>query len=181
MGSFCCFIPGSPVVSADAFQQVDQNRWVCHLQQETPINELAAFVTKPLAPGTALGCHVAAAPFERWHYLGSLTSAAPSAVFKTRYVWSNSDAVPTHIQFGVSLESESSLAQQPAERVSAEVIAVATRIGKDLYDFCSSFATDVNIMGERRIQLPANIFERWLKRFQDRCKQSGLDWLSQPG
>ena len=110
------------------------------LEQATPIDEVACFISQPLQPGTALGCHIACAPFTTWHYLGAITSATPSAVFKTRYVWSAADAVPTHVQFGVSLEPESQLAQTPAERVSAEVLEAGRRIGQDLYSYMASFA-----------------------------------------
>ena len=52
---------------------------------------------------------------EGQHYLGVITNAVPSAVFKTVFVWSSADSVPTHVQFGVSLEPEVELAQTPAE------------------------------------------------------------------
>ena len=125
--SFCCFIPGQAVVTHESFQQVDHNRWVVNLSAPTPINELACFISQPLADGAALGCHISAAPFESWHFLGSVTSQSPSVVFKTRYVWSAADAVPTCVQFGVVLEQASKLAQTPAERVSAEVLEVGRK------------------------------------------------------
>jgi hypothetical protein len=176
--SFQCFVPGGPVIGAEAFQQVDVNRWVVNLSSPTPIGELACFITSPLAPGQALGCHIASAPFESWHYLGSITSDHPSVVFKTRYVWSAADAVPTAVQFGVVMEQEASLAQSPAERVSAEVLEAARRIGQDLYTYLASFAVSVNVGGESKIQLPSNALEGWLNRFSDKCRHQGLDWLN---
>jgi len=176
--SFCCFIPGQAVVTHDRFRQVDHNRWVIDLSAETPINELVCFITQPLPAGQALGCHISAAPFESWHFLGSVSSQSPSVVFKTRYVWSAADAVPTCVQFGVVLEQESTVAQTPAERVSAEVLEAGTRIGKDLYSFLASFAVNVQVGGEPKIQLPANALERWLRRFDEKCRLNGLDWLS---
>jgi len=117
--SFCCFVPGHPMVLASSFTQVAPNRWSIHLESPRPINEIAAFVTEPLAPGMALGCHVASAPFEQasWHYLGAISAAEPSVVFKTRFVWSARDAVPTTVQFGVELQPASQLLQAPAEKV----------------------------------------------------------------
>ena len=97
--SFYCFIPGGPCIGADAFKQVSDNRWIVNLEATTPINELACFISSPLAEGQALGCHISSAPFETWHYLGPITNSAPTTVFKTRYVWSAADAVPTHVQF----------------------------------------------------------------------------------
>jgi len=178
MGSFSCFVPGLPVVGADAFQQVASNRWIVTLTAETPINELACFISQPLPEGMALGCHIASAPFETWHYLGPVTSSAPSALFKTRYVWSAADAVPTTVQFGVSLEPTASLAHVPAEKVSTEVIEAGRRIGQDLYNFLTSFAVQVEVMGEQKIQMPLNTLERWLQRFRDKCQRQGLDWLN---
>ena len=62
----------------------DINRWT--LQMDALSSELAAYVSKPL-PDAALSLYIAAPPFESYHYLGD-ANAAPSAVFKTRYVWS---------------------------------------------------------------------------------------------
>ena len=104
--SFCCFVPGGQIIQSNQFQQVDNHRCVVNLERATPVQELACFITSPLPEGCALGCHVASAPFEKWHYLGHITSAAPSAIFKLRYVWSSTDALPTDVQFGVSLEPE---------------------------------------------------------------------------
>merc|ERR1719152_557444 len=171
------FVPGGPVIGAESFQQVADNRWVITLEQETPVDEVACFISQPLQPGTALGCHIASAPFTTWHYLGAITTASPSSVFKTRYVWSAADAVPTHVQFGVSLEAENQLAQTPAERVSAEVLEAGRRIGLDLYSFVASFATNTWHEGEQKIVLPQNVLERWLNRFRDKCQKQGLDWL----
>lgn len=176
--SFSMFVPGGAVIGHEAFQQVDTNRWVVTIEQSTPVDEVAAFISQPLQPGTALGCHIASAPFTTWHYLGSITTTQPSAVFKTRFVWSAADAVPTHVQFGVSLEQELSLAQTPAEKVSAEVLEAGRRIGQDLYSYVASFATSMWHEGEQKILLPQNVLERWLGRFRDKCRTRGLDWLS---
>lgn len=175
--SFHCFVPGGPVLDSSAFSQVGQTRWIVTLQAETPINELVCFITAPLPDGQSLGCHIASAPFEAWHYLGLLNNEFPSTVFKTRYVWSATDAVPTHVQFGVSMEPTASLAHNPAERVSAEVLEAGRRIGQDLYSFIASFAVQVTSNGESRISLPSNVLERWLSRFRDKCQRHGLDWL----
>ena len=199
--SFCCFVPGQPIIQSSAFKQVSENRWVVELSSATPINDLAAFITQPLAADQALGCHIASAPFEQaqWHYLGSISNETPSVVFKTRYVWSARDAVPTAVQFGVELQHASQLAATPPEKVSAEVLEArphcrasdrrasppparathlsarsppqaARRIGQDLYDFAASF--DI---------LPAELLNKWLARFTEKCKRDGLDWLSSVG
>ena len=170
--SFCCYVPGHPVVEASAFKQIAPNRWVVELSSATPINELAAFITQPLAADQALACHVASAPFEeaQWHFLGGITNQAPSVVFKTRYVWSARDAVPTTIQFGVELQPASQLAATPPEKVSAEVLEAARRIGQDLYEFAASF--DI---------VPSELLNKWLSRFTDKCRRDGLDWLSSVG
>ena len=175
--SFSCFVPGGAPIGADTFTQVAANRWVVTLTADTPINELACYISQPLQEGTALGCHIASAPFESWHYLGAITTACPSAVFKTRYVWSAADAVPTHVQFGVSLEPEASLAQVPAEKVSAEVLEAGRRIGQDLYSYIASFAVEVQNGIESKIMLTNNVLERWLTRFRQKCQKEGLDWL----
>merc|ERR1712164_191983 len=79
MGSFTCFVPGHPIVPAAAFQQASEDRWCVDLHAETPINDLAAFVSTPLEPGTALSCFIACAPFEpsSFHYLGAITNECP--------------------------------------------------------------------------------------------------------
>ena len=125
--SFTCFVPGHPIVPAAAFQQASEDRWCVDLHAETPINDLAAFVSTPLEPGTALSCFIACAPFEAtsWHYLGAISNECPSCLFKLRYVWSARDAMPTHVQFGVQLVQQAQLhASPPAEKVSAEVLDI---------------------------------------------------------
>ena len=101
--SFTCFVPGHPIVPAAAFQQASEDRWCVDLHAETPINDLAAFVSTPLEPGTALSCFIACAPFEAtsWHYLGAISNECPSCLFKLRYVWSARDAMPTHVQLAL--------------------------------------------------------------------------------
>ena len=157
------------MVPSTVFTQVSETRWVVELTSDTPINELVAFITQPLAADQALGCHVASAPFEQaqWHFLGPITNELPSVVFKTRYVWSARDAVPTHIQFGIELKHVSQLAAVPPEKVSAEVVEAARRIGQDLYQFAASF--DV---------VPAELLNKWHQRFTEKCSRSGLDWLN---
>eukprot|EP00327_Prymnesium_parvum_P041892 CAMPEP_0195639484 /NCGR_PEP_ID=MMETSP0815-20121206/25609_1 /TAXON_ID=97485 /ORGANISM="Prymnesium parvum, Strain Texoma1" /LENGTH=192 /DNA_ID=CAMNT_0040782027 /DNA_START=256 /DNA_END=834 /DNA_ORIENTATION=- len=192
------------MVLASSFTQVAPNRWSIHLESPRPINEIAAFVTEPLAPGMALGCHVASAPFEQasWHYLGAISAAEPSVVFKTRFVWSARDAVPTTVQFGVELQPASQLLQAPAEKVSVEVLEAGRRIGQDLYQYLASFAvTSMTPAGEviqlpahalekwlarlraagEVIQLPAHALEKWLARFNSKCRGEGLDWLNSTG
>ena len=81
--SFCCFVPGQALIQATSFTQVAENRWSVRLESPTPINEIVAFVTEPLAPGMALGCHVACAPFEQaqWRYIGSISTTDPRCAF----------------------------------------------------------------------------------------------------
>ena len=75
------------------------------------------------------------------------------------------------------VEPEAQLAHTQAERVSAEVLEYGRRIGQDLYAFISSFAVNIEDMGETKIALPQNVLERWLTRFRDKCRTQGLDWL----
>lgn len=66
----------------------------------------------------------------------------------------------------------------PPAQVSAEVLEAGRRIGVDLYEYISSFASPA-AAGE--IRLPAKVFEKWLQRFNDKCRHSGLDWLYNSG
>jgi len=178
--SFCCFVPGKPYIAAQAFTRVSETKWSVEISSETPVNELAAFITEPLAAGTALALHIASAPFEAgsWHYLGAITNLSPSAIFKLAHVWSARDAVPTVVQFGVELQSEQNLQHTPPEKISAEVLEVGRRIGQDLFQYLSSFAVSVHTGDGEVIQLPKNALERWLARFIERCRTRGLDWLT---
>jgi hypothetical protein len=180
-GTFSCFIPGSPLIGASAFQAVGQNRWCLTLNSERPVDELAVFVREPLPADSALAIHIAAPPFDvetSWHYLGALSNGSPTALYKTRYVWSARDAVPTTVQVGVEMQPLAQAQQRPPEKVSAEVLEAGRRIGQDLYHYITSFAQTVTSMEGRAIQLPSNVLERWLGRFNDKCRAQGLDWLS---
>ena len=59
------------------------------------------------------------------------------------------------------------------------MLEAGRRIGQDLYSYISSFAEPVRAeSGAAAIRLPANVLERWLSRFNEKCRARGLDWLS---
>ena len=64
-------------------------------------------------------------------------------------------------------------ASPPAEKVSAEVLEAGRRIGADAYEYVTSFAKDGWV--------PVSVLDKWLTRFNDKCRRSGLDWLAQAG
>ena len=76
------------------------------------------------------------------------------------------------------MEPTASLMQVPPEKASTEVLEAGRRIGQDLYNYLSSFAETVSIMGETKLQMPVNVLERWLQRFREKCQRQGLDWLA---
>jgi len=82
------------------------------------------------------------------------------------------------------------------------VLEAGRRIGQDLYQYLASFAvTSMTPAGKLRqdfypsaqktdelahsvgevIQLPAHALEKWLARFNSKCRGEGLDWLNSTG
>jgi hypothetical protein len=167
---FHCIVPGRPVVSAEGFRQVDTNRWVLPIEDNKAVNEVVVFLSGALAPELGLGVYIAAPPFEekQWHYLGCVHNSLPSALFKPRYVWTKDEATPTSAQIGLELLPLGKLAEKTPEMASSELFEVAKLIARDLVAYVSSFE-----------RMPADGMERWLRRFVERCRRQGVNWLSQ--
>jgi hypothetical protein len=166
---FHVILPGKPVISVDGFQQMDTNRWVLPIEDCQAINEVVVFLSGALVPELGLAVYIAAPPFEvsQWHYLGCVRNDLPSALFKPRYVWSERDAIPTAAQIGVELLPLATLSMRVPEMASNEVVEVAKLIAADLVNYITSFDG----------RLPSDGMDRWLRRFVDRCRRQGINWL----
>jgi len=61
------------------------------------------------------------------------------------------------------------------------VLEAGRRIGQDLYQYLASFAVTSMTPAGEVIQLPAHALEKWLARFNSKCRGEGLDWLNSTG
>ena len=173
-----CLAVGLAPRGGQDLARLDAHRYALTFSSDAgrSLTEVVAFLTAPLAPGTALGCHLASPPFEpaNWRYCGALTNATPSASFRTSLIFSGRDAQLTTLMLGVEVQPEASLAQRPVERRKDELLEAGRRIGKDLYDYVSSFAERD---GAAHVRVPTNVFDKWFARFDERCVRFGMEWL----
>jgi len=165
---FHVLVPGKPVVPPELISQTDASHWVLQLEDFAAIAEVVCFLSAPLAPDAALGVHITAPPFDaaNWHYLGCLTNACPSAVFKPRYVWSSRDARPTTALVGLELAPAAQYSARPPEMASDEVTEVAKLIARDMVTYLASFENP-----------GPQTMDGWLGRFNERCRREGVNWL----
>ena len=92
-----------------------------------------------------------------WQFRGGVSSAHPSETMPLS--WPPGEGA---VQVGVSVEPAAELAQKEGSRV-AEKADFARRVALHLYNFLSSFSASA--------ALPADLIDRWFKRFQDRFQR----------
>jgi hypothetical protein len=115
-------------------------------------------------------------PSTGFELLGSLTPDKPSEVFQTG--WSEheqlleilSSNIPVIVTFGLSVEPLNNIANvQGKDRVENRMV-VAQKIAGDLFRFMQSFDTG-GATGQGQMVVPANIFDRWMQRFETRFRR----------
>mmetsp|Transcript_31425 Transcript_31425/g.48216 ORF Transcript_31425/g.48216 Transcript_31425/m.48216 type:complete len:255 (+) Transcript_31425:443-1207(+) len=112
--------------------------------------------------------------------LGAVTPQRPSGVFRTG--WSTheqvnsttSNAPETHVTLGVSIEPMSNIQNLPSQQFEDRLF-VAQKIATDLFRFMQSFDTPSGTSG--MMTVPTNIFDRWMKRFENRFRRDPTFFL----
>ena len=191
----CGFIvPGGPVrtdfVPADSTGTKRALQMNCPGDLPSPlasVTELVCFLAPncPLPPDHGVqiffqistqpqpGVQPASTGFE---LLGSLTPDRPSAVFQTG--WSEheqlleimSSNIPVVVTFGLSVEPLNSITNvQGTDRLEHRIF-VAQKIAGDLFRYMQSFDTG-GATGQGQMVVPANIFDRWMKRFESKFRR----------
>ena len=121
-------------------------------------------VSSPAGNGEATG----------FELLGAITHERPSAIFRTS--WSQNDLLLSQHQIispvvtlGISIEPLETIQNIDSGR-NDNRLHVAQKIAMDLFQFMQSFDTGAAVVGNM-MTVPANIFDRWIKRFEERFRR----------
>lgn len=115
-------------------------------------------------------------PSTGFELLGSLTPDKPSEVFRTG--WSEHEQlaeimasnIPTVVTIGLSIEPLNNIANVQGKNRLEHRMFVAQKIAGDLFRYMQSFDTG-GASGSGQMIVPANIFDRWMQRFETRFRR----------
>jgi len=166
------------------FTQVDVNKFTCTLScpGDIPIplsavSEVALFLLQPLPAQTGLLIYwqlSSGGQTTEFELLGSLTAQQPSRIFYTG--WGEHEQIvaasnaPLTLTMDLSLEPSSSVQNLTPNSKHHTRLHVAQKIATDLFQFMQSF--DTGTSGPGQMVVPNNIFDRWMKRFENRLKRN---------
>mmetsp|Transcript_6860 Transcript_6860/g.14891 ORF Transcript_6860/g.14891 Transcript_6860/m.14891 type:complete len:203 (+) Transcript_6860:29-637(+) len=177
---FGVVVPGRPLITE--FQALDSTKAATLLENPGGVTEITFFLlpTTPVPPGFGAILYYSVPPFQNWTILGSVYPAKPSGIFRTK--WSTDEEVRgcSVVQLGVSLEPLETI--NNLELASAGVddrFAFAHKIALDLWHYMASFSSSGssggsgsgNGGGSGSMVVPANVFDRWMERFERRYRQ----------
>ncbi|GMH32587.1 hypothetical protein BSKO_00421 [Bryopsis sp. KO-2023] len=175
-----CFIGQSTAISSQIFQQVDPTHWVLEVgdkfQNLSEVKDIVLFLTAPdsLGPDKGLGLYVKTGSVSDWGYRGFVSSAHPSEVIPLQLHIPT--GVQSSVQIGVSVELLDELTKKETDRLGAKE-DFAKRVAQNLYHFMTSFGT---MQAGDKVVVPANCFERWFTRFQEKYRRDP-DFLTRGG
>jgi len=133
-------------------QQVDANRFLSSIEKANQITFLTVFLlgTVALPEGYGASIYFGWPPYQNWKYLGSLTNAKPSAVYRLRSKQSNHgidvdmDQFDENIvaQIGISIEPMETIEQRMQETLNVNTTSVSTA---DMQEFATKYALSYNL------------------------------------
>lgn len=143
----------------------------------TSVSDVVCFLLpgSPVPPNHGITVYwqaaAANAPSTGFELLGAVTLERPSGVFRTG--WSqheqllNMESSEVHITLGVSIEPLDTIQNLKSQQFEDRLF-FAEKIAMDLFRFMQSFDTP---SGTGMMTVPTNIFDRWLKRFENRFRR----------
>jgi len=175
---FGCLVSGRLIQTN--LQQGDANRFLSSIEKANQITFLTVFLlgTVALPEGYGASIYFGWPPYQNWKYLGSLTNAKPSAVYRLRSKQSNHgidvdmDQFDENIvaQIGISIEPMETIEQRMQETLNVNTTSVstadmqefATKMCQNLYNYVLSFANQGHI--------PISTIDKWYENFQRKVK-----------
>mmetsp|Transcript_20199 Transcript_20199/g.39199 ORF Transcript_20199/g.39199 Transcript_20199/m.39199 type:complete len:183 (+) Transcript_20199:62-610(+) len=170
--AFGFVVPGRVPVYSEQFTQIEALKWSCDVENSNQIRDVVVFLTQPLAaPGCGVGCFITGPPFDNWHFVGSLSNESPSGVFRVR--WPPEEGAPTACRIGVSIMPVAELQALEQTLPGTELVDFGRKVANDLWNYLGSFEV---MQTHGAILMP--LFNRWMVRFEDRCKHDPFWWLN---
>jgi len=153
-------------------QVVNENQMVFNLPDQVP-KSVAVFLTgqRALDPNMAASAYLVGD--NEWAFLGYITNAKPSAIFKIR------DLMPGQWKIGIQLEPINAANQRTTDdlikRDAQEIQTFTEKMCNNLYNYITSFKSANNSMaGNNSISM--DLFERWFQNFQKKLKDDPHFW-----
>lgn len=167
---FGVVIPGRPVLMD--FQMIDTSKAITIIANPSTVPELSFFILPnqisciPYGYGAIL--YYSISPFQHWSIIGCITPDKPSGTFRTGWTTNEEIIQSPMIQLGVSIEPLETIHNLNLINSGYEDrFAFAHKIALDLFQYMTSFSqsSQPGIM-----QVPTNIFDRWLEKFERKYK-----------
>jgi len=153
-------------------QVVQENQMIFNLPDQQP-KSVAVFLTgtRPLDANMAASAYLVGN--NEWAFLGHITNAKPSAIFKIR------DLQPGVWKIGIQLEAISEAMQRTSDdlikRDVQEAVQFTEKMCNNLYNYITSFRSANNAMSCNN-QIPMDLFERWFQNFQKKLRDDPHFW-----
>ena len=197
MNAFGLVIPGRPVVTTPDCV-VSPTREVYNVPDAERVKNIAVFLTGAAALPESMGAAVFFAwpPYQSWRFLGHLSAAKPSAVFRA-----NSDigaraiaAVAQHVTAQLALElapldqieaAATALQQRDGRSLSTQSLdyedaeRLPQRMAQHFFNYCTGFAAAQPVPQPGVQWAPVRVFDSWMESVVARTKQNPLLFLPQ--
>lgn len=173
-------------------EQVDETHCTFALESAETINHICVFMlgTVPFPAGYAATVHFYW-PGKGFQLLGMLSNEKPSAIFRVRGTFGDSQASQssqalimsqaggTTAQLGIAIEPIGEVMNQianlpPANKPVADSVTLAERIGKHLVNYLSSFG---EAAPNGQTYVPMTAVSRWYDSFMSKVKAGGISFL----
>jgi len=192
---FGCLVSGR-IVQTNA-QQVDANRFIFAIEKANQIQHIAVFLlgTVALPEGFGASIFFGWPPYQDWKYLGYITNAKPSAIFRLS-TKGGSGGIDVDMgmdrddnvvaQIGISIEPLNMIESRTANLNTALVPAsntgsggasfqdmqeFATKMCGNLFNYLRSFASQAT--GD---MIPGSALDKWYENFQRKIKNDPQFW-----
>jgi len=193
---FGCLESGR-IVQTNA-QQVDANRFVFTIEKANQIQHIAVFLLGTIALPEGFGASIFFGwpPYQDWKYLGYLTNAKPSAIFRLQTKGAGGGGIDIDMgmerdenvvaQIGISIEPLNMIESRAASLSTSIVPATtpsngavsfqnmqefATKMCGNLFNYLRSFASQAT--GD---MIPGSALDKWYENFQRKIKNDPNFW-----
>ncbi|CAF3351628.1 unnamed protein product [Rotaria sp. Silwood1] len=183
------------------FQQVSETQFVIPISDVDHVNHLVVFMTGqiPFPENFGGGVYFSWPSTEgpSWIYLGKITNAKPSAIFKINKIkdvdsktslslvpslfsgFQHQTAIPTDGLLGISVEPLTQLEQQiqPYDIAPSTVASNVEFVSKMLNNFVNYVTSFVqNVPGTAEQIVPLSVIQTWYNNFQRRIAENPNFW-----
>ncbi len=173
-------IPGRPMQTN--LQQVSEKNAIMEIPQPAIVRELCVTLLQPaLPPDHGVAVYWALPPFSDWLYVGQISPAEPTAIFRAPWYHQIPHDVPI-LRLGLSIETTGFLAnlRDVGGEEEKKSLDSAQGIAKDLYNFMASFTRQSSAPFQQLgdvLVIPTNCIDKWYEKFLAKHKLNPYFWM----